>query len=260
MRLSVLASGSKANCIYLEGESGALVIDAGLSIRETFRRLQAAGGKPERVEALVVTHEHGDHIRGAGPLARRLQVPLYGTAGTLSGFAVAHRSSDLALVCCTARNAFQIGEFTIEPFSTSHDAREPCGYLVAENDARVCVCTDTGLITRQHIEKMRRCTAIVLESNHCPDMLRDGPYPEMLKRRIGSKRGHLSNTKAAACIRSVADTASALVLAHLSEVNNTAEKAMASARESLGFYRDEIDVMAIPGGDHTPCWARWVEI
>ena len=260
MKLAVLASGSKANCIYIDGGNSSLIIDAGLSVRETLRRLTEAGGDAQRVAGLLITHEHGDHIRGAMPLARRLNVPLYGTPGTLAGFGPCRKEKDPDLIRCHAGDIFSVGGFTVEPIATSHDAREPCGYLVADGDARVCICTDTGLVTQQHVMAMRRCSAIVLESNHCPDMLRDGPYPAMLKRRIASKHGHLSNSKAATCIRSVADTATALVLAHLSEVNNTAEKAMTSARESLGFYQDEVDVWAIPGGDHTPCWSRWIRI
>ena len=260
MRLAVLASGSKANCIYIDGGSTSLIVDAGLSVRETLRRLADAGGDAGKVAGLLITHEHGDHIRGALPLARKLEVPLYGTPGTLAAFGTCCKKKDSDLISCSNGDTFSVGGFTIEPIATSHDAREPCGYLVADGDTRVCICTDTGLITPQQVAVMRRCNAIVLESNHCPDMLRDGPYPAMLKRRIASKYGHLSNTKAAACIRSVADTTSALVLAHLSEVNNTAEKAITSARESLGFYQDEVDVWAIPGGDHTPCWSRWVRI
>jgi phosphoribosyl 1,2-cyclic phosphodiesterase len=260
MRLAVLASGSRANCIYIEGDGAALLVDAGLSVRETLRRLAEAGGDVQRIRGILVTHEHGDHIRSALPLARRLRVPLYGTAGTLAEFGPSRGEKDPDRILCTTCDEFSVGGFSVAAIATSHDAREPCGYLVREGDARACVCTDTGIVTPRQITAMRRCGAIVLESNHCPDMLRTGPYPAMLKRRISSTRGHLSNNKAAACIRSVADTASALVLAHLSEVNNTAEKALASARDSLGFYQDTIDIMAIPGGDHTPCWSRWIRI
>ena len=132
----------------------------------------------------------------------------------------------------------RIGDLVIEPFATSHDAKEPCGFIIREGDLRFGYCTDTGVITPHIHDLLRNCDGIVLESNHCPDMLKNGPYPESLKRRIRSKKGHLSNPDAAACLRDFGRDVPLVILAHLSETNNTAEKAMGTAREGLGLFYD----------------------
>jgi len=244
MRCTILASGSKGNCAYVQGGSGALLIDAGLSAKETFCRLGRAGLDPGLIGAVLVTHEHGDHVRGLDVLARRLGVPVHATEGTLGDFLVHRRISDKPIRSfpCRYHEKFPVGPFSVEPFATSHDASEPCGFIIEENGQRLGYCTDTGLITPAMLGLLRRCDGIVLESNHCPEMLRNGPYPEALKRRIRSKRGHLSNTEAAACIRSLGRDVPGIVLAHLSEINNTPEKALRSARDGLGLFYEETTI------------------
>ena len=201
MELTVLASGSKGNCTYLRGERGALLIDAGLSARETLRRLEAAGGDATLVEAILVTHEHIDHIRGVDVLARRLGVPVYATGGTLDAFTAKCRGTSAEIRRCRCGETFSVGDFSVEPFAASHDAREPCGFSVTEGDLRIGCCTDTGTVTTSMFDRLASCDAVLLESNHCPDMLENGPYPAYLKSRIRSKRGHLSNPDAARCLR-----------------------------------------------------------
>lgn len=234
----MLASGSKGNCVVIEGRAGSLLIDAGLSAKESLLRMERAGIDPDTLEALLITHEHIDHVRGVDVLARKLEIPIYGTEGTLSDFLQYRRTSAKPLVhhTCRHREIFTVGDFTIEPFSTSHDAREPCGFIIAEGDLRAGYCTDTGIVTPHMHELLRHCDGIILESNHCPDMLANGPYPESLKRRIRSKHGHLSNPAAAACLRNFGRDIPQVILAHLSEINNTPEKAMGSAREGLGLF------------------------
>ncbi|MDI6718522.1 MAG: MBL fold metallo-hydrolase [Methanomicrobiales archaeon] len=262
MRFAVLASGSKANCIYIRGANDALILDAGLALRETMRRLALAGGDPSVLQGILLTHEHADHIRGSAALSRRFDVPIFGTQGTLEWFLQDRCASGVPdLRGCRIGERFTVGDFTVEPFATSHDAREPCGYRITEGGATLSYCTDTGRISPSILERIRDSDALVLESNHCPHMLRNGPYPEMLKRRIRSSRGHLSNQDARECIRAVGADMQAIVLAHLSEVNNTAEKAVNSALEGLGLGRfNSRDLYAIPGGDRCDCWMRWVEI
>ena len=234
----MLASGSKGNCVVIEGRSGSLLVDAGLSAKECIFRMERAGIDSGNVEALLVTHEHTDHIRGVDVLARKLEIPVYATEGTLADFLNFRRTSKKTLVHHTCRDheRFAVGDFEIVPFSTSHDAREPCGFIIAEAGIRMGYCTDTGIITPHMHDLLRHCDGIVLESNHCPDMLRNGPYPESLKRRIRSHRGHLSNPAAAACLRDFGRDVPLIILAHLSETNNTPEKAMGSAREGLGLF------------------------
>jgi phosphoribosyl 1,2-cyclic phosphodiesterase len=243
MRVTTLASGSKGNCIYLEGTSGALLIDAGLSAREILARLNAAGGRPEAIRALLVTHEHGDHIRGVSSLARKLQVPIMGTRGTLAEvLRTASSRAPPEVIPCHIDEKIAIRDFCIEPFATSHDAMEPCGFCIKEEDLRLGCCTDTGVVSPAIIEKFRRCNMVILESNHCPEMLENGPYPPMLKRRIRSKRGHLSNTAAGECLQALARDVPLIQLAHLSEINNTPARALASAREAFGLFADAVDL------------------
>jgi phosphoribosyl 1,2-cyclic phosphodiesterase len=251
MRCTMLASGSKGNCVVIEGGTGSLLVDAGLSAKECLLRMEMAGIDAGRIDALLVTHEHQDHTRGVDVLARKLEIPVYATEGTLADFLHFRRTSKKPLVHHTCRDneRFIINDFVIVPFSTSHDANEPCGFIVSEGGTRVGYCTDTGIITPHMHDLLRHCDGIVLESNHCPDMLRNGPYPESLKRRIRSKRGHLSNAAAAACLQDFGRDVPLLILAHLSETNNTPEKAMASAREGLGlFYEIERVTVATQQG------------
>lgn len=241
MKLTILASGSKGNCTYLRGERGALLIDAGLSARETLRRLRAAGGDAGLIEGILVTHEHIDHIRGVDVLARRLDVPVYATGGTLEAFS--GRCGETTTVRrCRYDEPFCLGDFSVEAFPTSHDAREPCGFRITEGDLRIGCCTDTGTVTNVMFDQLASCDAVLLESNHCPQMLENGPYPAFLKSRIRSSRGHLSNPDAARCLQGLADHIHVAMLAHLSETNNTQERALLSALEGLGFYSDQVAV------------------
>jgi phosphoribosyl 1,2-cyclic phosphodiesterase len=253
MRCTVLASGSKGNSVVLEGVSSTILIDAGLSAKELLVRMERAGIDPGRIDALLVTHEHGDHTRGIDVLARKLAIPVHATEGTLADFLLHRRTSTKPLVhhTCRDREEFRIGDFIIEPFATSHDAAEPCGFIIREGDLRFGYCTDTGIITPHVHDLLRTCDGIVLESNHCPEMLKNGPYPESLKRRIRSKRGHLSNPDAAACLRDFGRDVPRVILAHLSETNNTIDKAMGTAREGLGlFYETERVTVATQCGTH----------
>jgi len=246
MELTVLASGSKGNCTYLRGGRGALLIDAGLSARESLRRLANAGADASLIEAILVTHEHIDHIRGVDVLARRLRVPVYATGGTLEAFSEKCGPTSAEIRRCRCGEAFAVGDFSVEPFAASHDAREPCGFSVAEGDLRIGCCTDTGTVTPSIFDHLASCDAVLLESNHCPKMLEDGPYPAYLKSRIRSKRGHLSNPDAARCLQGLADHIHMAMLAHLSEINNTQERALLSAFEGLGLYSDQIAVTVAP--------------
>jgi len=254
MRCTVLASGSKGNCVVIAGNGGAILIDAGLSTKELLRRMDIAGIDPVMIDAVLVTHEHGDHIRGLDVLLRKLNRPVYATEGTLADFLNHRRTSDKPIIhhTCRCGERFSIGDFLIEPFATSHDAAEPCGYIVSENSCRIGYCTDTGIMTPAMQELLSACDGIVLESNHCPDMLANGPYPESLKRRIRSKRGHLSNPAAAACLQAFGKDVPQVILAHLSEINNTPEKAMLTARGGLGLFFEERRVTVATQCGSTP--------
>lgn len=251
MRCTILASGSRGNCAYIEGDSGAILIDCGLSAKETMARLARTCCRADAIAAIIVTHEHVDHVRGLDVLSRKLSCPVYATAGTLGDFLSHRRTSGKPLEThrCRYGEPFIAGGFAISPFATSHDAAEPCGFILRENGAVLGYCTDTGIVTSSMLDLFRGCDGIVLESNHCPEMLANGPYPESLKRRIRSSRGHLSNPAAAAALRALGKDAPQVVLSHLSEINNTPDRARASARDGLGlFFMEKNLIVATQSG------------
>jgi phosphoribosyl 1,2-cyclic phosphodiesterase len=254
MRCTILASGSKGNCTYVAGGDGAVLIDAGLSAKETLLRMTRTGCDPGAVTAIVVTHEHTDHVRGLDVLARNLSCPVYATRGTLADFLGHRRTSgkEIETHSCRYNEPFTAGGFTISPFATSHDAAEPCGFILQESGKILGYCTDTGIVTPHMLNLLRHCDGVVLESNHCTEMLENGPYPEYLKRRIRSNRGHLSNQAAAAVLQILGRDVSQFTLSHLSEINNTPERARASARNGLGLLFEEKTVIVASQQGSTP--------
>ena len=256
MECIALASGSSGNCLYIESGDAALLVDAGLSRREILARMTKAGGRADRVQAILVTHEHIDHMRGVFALARSLKVPVYATGGTLHEFIRCRGSTIMPaeLVRCRFDEQLEIGNFSIGAYPTSHDAKEPCAFRVSDHGISIGCCTDTGTVSPGLREWLSRCDALVLESNHCPDMLMTGPYPEMLKRRIRSKRGHLSNPDAAVCIRTLSQHLHHVMLSHLSEVNNTPEKAMKTAQEGIGLFMDDVAITIASNPEKDQSW------
>lgn len=235
MRLIVLASGSSGNCALIESGGRAVLLDAGISARETLRRITAAGAADVRIEAILLTHEHVDHVRGARVLARRLGVPVMGTAGTLQ--AAADCLVDVPETAAIGRrDQFSVAGLRVRSFATQHDASEACGYVFESRAGhRVGVATDTGVVTPEIAEALGGCHALGLESNHDERMLETGPYPPFLKRRIAGDRGHLSNGAAAAALATLRWNGLAHVYAlHLSEQNNTPGHARSALARALG--------------------------
>lgn len=231
LRLCVLASGSAGNCTYIETDHDALLIDAGLSAKETLRRLLSLNLDPAKIRAICITHEHSDHIRGVPRLHKLLQVPLYANSAT------AHAVKDTTLAdwhCITNGSDFRIGDFDIRPFSLPHDAYDPVGYRVACGSIRIGIATDLGIPTALIRETLRGCHALVLEANHDEDLLRDSPRPWRLKQRILGSQGHLSNATAADLLAEIAgDTLQEVFLAHLSQECNREELALTTVRNRL---------------------------
>lgn len=249
MKVTVLASGSSGNCVYVQGSSGAICIDAGRSGKELLGTKKEeglaarAGCRLDMIDGVLVTHEHVDHVRGLKPVCTRLQIPAYGTAGTFSSYQNKFPSSKPPkLINISIGEPFEVAGFTIEAFSVSHDAADPCGYLLTDGDLRLGYCTDTGYISTTMQDILSRADMLVLESNHCPDMLQNGRYPPFLKARIASKRGHLSNPDATDLISLLADNLHSVVLAHLSEENNDPMIALKTADASC--KNDDLHIFA----------------
>ncbi len=240
MRFTILGSGSKGNATIVQSGSTTIMIDCGFTIKESVRRLELVGIKPAAINAILVTHEHGDHISGVGPFARKFQIPVHMTRGSW----IPHRMGKLPrqqLFC--SHTPFTIGELTITPFPVPHDAREPCQFTFESGGKKLGILTDTGKIT-PHIEgHLDRCDALILETNHDLQMLRDGPYPPALQLRVGGDLGHLNNQQAATLLEKI-DTSHLqhLVAAHLSEQNNRQECAIAALSSACGRPKEEIVV------------------
>ncbi len=233
MRVAVLASGSSGNAIVVESNGTAVLVDAGISGKRVAGAMDSAGLTPETLSAVLVTHEHSDHISGLGPVARRFCLPIYATSGT-------HAAIDGRVGTCPDRVAidagrrFEIGDLTVAPFSVSHDCADPVGYSISDGTSAVAIATDLGVVGRSVRRHLEMADCVVLEFNHDEGMLVDGTYPWPLKRRIMSNVGHLSNVTAAQELLRLADgPMSTLVLAHLSQENNTPELAAASAADVL---------------------------
>lgn len=232
MRVCLLASGSKGNALYIETGESRMLIDAGLSGREISDRLSTIGVGSESLHAILVTHEHVDHCRGVGPLARRLGVPVFMTPLTRQALPGLGRIEQLHEF--HAGESFRFRDLRIHPFPVTHDASETVGFIIESREGKIGVATDLGLATRLVTEQLKGCRVLVVESNHDEIMLRDGPYPWHLKQRIRSHHGHLSNAAAADLLQQLLwDGLEAVFLAHLSECNNDPALAGAVARNVL---------------------------
>ncbi len=251
IRMTVLASGSKGNSAVLSSCGTSILIDAGLSCRETLKRMHLAGENPLSLNGVVISHEHQDHVNGLAVLARKLKIPIYMTEPThhawkrwLRCSSPVHskqRSTEPKLEQLELFNsgeAFQIGDIGITPFTIPHDAADPVGFVFIVEGVRIGFVTDLGYMPTSVRMHLRGCDGLVIESNHDLEMLRGGPYPWAVKQRVMSRVGHLSNEELAKFLASDYDGGAAfVVLAHLSENNNHPEVALASAERALDPHR-----------------------
>ena len=225
MRYACIGSGSSGNAAVFEHDGRAFLLDCGLTIKETERRLGVLGLDPACLEAIVVTHEHGDHLSGVAPFARRHHLPVWMTRGTWRR-ARDRRIHDLRLY--RAGETLEIGPFSLSPFAVPHDAAEACQFRIQCASQSMAVLTDLGMITPHIVECVDGVSSLVLECNHDEQMLSDGPYPPSLQARVAGNYGHLSNRQAAGLLERIdADRLERVFLAHLSERNNTATLARA---------------------------------
>lgn len=239
--MTVLASGSRGNCAVLSSSQASILVDAGISCRETFKRMRAAGEDPEKLKAIIISHEHNDHIAGLQVLARKLQVPVYISEATYHHWRKDTRDADGKPARLEKREHFQAGRsftvagITVTAFTIPHDAADPCGFTFKTDGIKIGLVTDLGYVSANVKEHLRGCDGLMIESNHDLEMLRNGPYPWMVKQRVMSRVGHLSNSALAEFFQKDYDGRAAfVVLAHLSEENNHPELARESAYKALG--------------------------
>jgi len=274
--MTVLASGSKGNSTLVASSRTRILVDAGLSCRELMKRMQMANEDPAAIDALLITHEHQDHVQGVAVLARKLGVPVYFTQATHRAWMrwmmpqkrltyaawlalrqqppgveeVEKASVERAEDPCSlpgveyfsAGSGFSIGDIVVTPFTIPHDAADPVGFVFEADGVRMAIATDLGYMPPNVKMAIRNCDVLMLESNHDLEMLRDGPYPWSVKQRVMSRVGHLSNEAASDFLEKNYDgNASYVVLAHLSESNNLPELARVTAERAL---RDRMSLLA----------------
>jgi phosphoribosyl 1,2-cyclic phosphodiesterase len=230
--ITILGSGSSGNATLVSDGETRVLVDVGLSGRETARRLRECGLEPDRVSAIVISHEHGDHCRGLVPFVKSLGVPVFMTANALAASAIELEPRRVEQI--RSGIPFEINGIQFTPFDVPHDAADPIAFTIERRGVKVGIVVDLGYISNLVAERLRGCDCVVLESNHDLQMLRVGPYPWALKQRVMSRRGHLSNESVARYLANEFDgRARHVVLAHLSRKNNLPELALESARRAL---------------------------
>ncbi len=234
MRFCAFASGSSGNCTYAGSESTHILIDVGISGKRIEESLNGAGLTGRDIRAILITHEHSDHICGLGVISRKYGIPIYATGKTIEAIkrdrSVGNIDSEL-FNTVSADNKFMIGDLSINPMKISHDAADPVGYRIFYGKKKVAICTDLGKYDEYTVESLKGLDAVLLEANHDVKMLQMGPYPYSLKQRILSERGHLSNEASGQLLsRILHDDMKYVFLGHLSKENNIPELAYEAVR------------------------------
>jgi phosphoribosyl 1,2-cyclic phosphodiesterase len=249
VRIASLGSGSHGNGTLVEDDGSCVLIDLGFTLKESVRRLQRLGRSPEDVSAILVTHEHADHILGVSAFARKFGTPVYMTPGTRH----LQRAEILPkLFEINCHRPFAIGNMVVTPVTVPHDAKEPCQYVLVSAGRRVGVLTDLGHITPHVRQQYAQCDALLLECNHDRQMLTDGPYPWPLKQRVGGMQGHLNNEQAATLLTTVdLSRLQQLIICHISETNNQPELALTAVQVALKGWAGDLRVAEQEAGF---CW------
>lgn len=243
MKITPLASGSTGNSFLVQSDSAAVLVDAGLSGKQMQERITRAGTDPSELKGIIVSHGHSDHVKGVGVLSRKFKIPVWMNRGT---WQVAERNLGKlhGLEFFETGRIFQVAGLRVHPFSVPHDCADPVGFRITHGTCRMGIATDLGTATGLVAGVLAGVQVVVLESNHDPVMLRDGPYPWELKQRVRGRLGHLSNMESANLLqRIVSDELKAVILAHMSETNNRSELALDCARASLTDFLEHDGVV-----------------
>jgi len=254
MRICLLASGSKGNSLLVESGQTRLLVDAGLSARELRKRLQLIGVDAESLNALLITHEHTDHVRGLGPLVRQLGLPVYlqtDLAGKLADVGKPECVREFA-----AGEEIVLNDLTVRPFAITHDSIAPVGFSFSGEQGKIGMATDLGIATRLVADCLQGCRVLVIETNHDEELLRDGPYPWKLKQRVRSNHGHLSNNAGSSLLQELLwDGLESVFLGHLSETNNRPDLAL-NAVNAVLEQQNVCAPKVVVGRQHMPMtWA-----
>ncbi len=257
-RFAMIASGSDGNAGVLQSGETLLLIDAGVSYPRLFAGLARLGLTPQQISAILLTHEHGDHVCGLAALLRRHHCPVATTKETRHGLGRRGelRSKAAEWIELRPGQPSWVGGLEVLAFRTAHDARGPVGYRIEAKDAGVTYATDTGHATPELLEAVAGCALLALESNHCPDLLRRGPYPRRLKERVASDRGHLANQQAAEVLGAAVSAQLRAVLAlHISKINNHPDLAVRALSTGLAAAQNEARCLAVGrrGSDWIDC-------
>ncbi len=228
--VTVLSSGSCGNSIVFSSDEASVMVDAGLSCKELERRMSVFGLDPDGLDALLLTHEHTDHTRGAKRFCSAHDVPVYGTDGTLSLTSL----EGVELRPISHRQPFGLGQLTITPIPVKHLAAEPVAFSISDDGFKLSIVSDLGCVTPKVVEALQGSRVLMVEANYDDDMLMQGTYPDFLKRTIRGDHGHLSNDDASAlCSQVVSEETTTVVLLHLSKENNTPERAADSVADGV---------------------------
>lgn len=250
MRFASLGSGSRGNATLVQGGDTTLLIDCGFPLKELNRRCELLGVDPACIDALLVTHEHGDHSRGVGPVARRHQLPVWMTHGTWR--ATDYGRIDTLSLFDSHTPAFELGDIQVQPLAVPHDAREPTQFVFRHAGVALGLLTDLGSCPPFLTDNYQALDGLLLECNHDTQMLADGPYPPTLQARVGGNYGHLNNQQAAQFLGSVDHPGlQCVVAAHLSEKNNHPDLAVAALCESVSDLQPRLSVLQ---QDQTSAW------
>ncbi len=244
---SVIASGSKGNCLLVQSDSTAILIDVGISAKRVWLALEQFKIPRSKLKAVIISHEHSDHVKGIGAVSRLQQIPVFVTPETFNPCECKLGDLHGRVYFFDPGKPFNIGDLVIHPFSSPHDAVDSCNFTIQQmgnNDAKLAVATDVGYPSKLLIKHLKDATTLVLESNHDEILLHEGPYPWEVKQRINSMHGHLSNVQAVGIISQVMHVRlKRLILAHLSEINNTPDHAKTEMERFLQNIRADLHLV-----------------